>query len=61
MFDEKGDDVMGFGIEDKDWIDPPDEEVECWSCPDWVQCPMDRKWGWCRQCGDFTRDDDGCV
>lgn len=51
---------MSFGLEDKDWVDPPDEpEHACQDCDFWRECPCGDH-GWCIENGEFTEPDDGC-
>lgn len=62
LFNEKGERSMGFGINDNDWIDPPDEEpVRCGDCLDWRRCPDGCRWGWCKLSDEFTEEGYCCF
>lgn len=52
---------MSFGLRDKDWIDPPDNEASrmiCNECSHWCECPCGCGCGWCSCCGEFTESDE---
>ena len=52
---------MSFGVEDKDWVDPDDEEpTKCRDCSNWDPCPCCGESGFCSVRGDWFDTDDGC-
>lgn len=38
---------MGFGLHDKDWVDPDPEEPICEECGSFEPCPCDCGYGFC--------------
>ena len=52
---------MGFGLNDRSWLEPDDGEPEkCRDCDEWEECPSRCGWGWCALLGEFTEGGEPC-